>query len=654
MANIVVGSVAEFQSALKVAVGGDTISLKSGVYSNLYIANRDFGKGITITSADAANPAVVQGFNVTKSAGITFSNLAMTVPDSAHDNCMQVNTSSNIVFDSVKFSGSAGDTAYKISPFTIRGSDGVTVQNSEFTHLRVGVNALNSQNININNNYFHDIHTDGVESGGNININISNNYFTEWRHDGDDHPDAIQFWTTGTTRSSENIVVANNTFWVGGGTAIHGLFMTDQLGNLPYKNVAVTGNVIVGAEYNGITLSHVESGTVSNNAVIGLANVESWLTVQYSTGLQVTNNVATTLRLIENTLTTSLANTVISQVYDGAMDFIASSATYLASILPAQFITVDELQTEMEQQYLAKLAATPTVTQINGTAGADRLQVTNIKDSALYGLAGNDTLIGGTGNNTLVGGTGDDSYYIKNANETVVEQAGEGRDTVYSAIDVKLAANVEVLSLTAGGHTGIGNDLDNRIIGSTGDDTVQGGAGADTINGQAGADTLQGQNGEDNIRGDDGNDTISGGDGADRLYGDAGADTIIGGAGNDIIEGGSGIDVLTGGAGRDSFTFRAGDLAGTSALTPEIISDFRVTEGDTINLSAIDANIGTAADDAFAWLGTRAFTGKAGELHYEVKDGNVWLSGDVDGNGKADFMLELLGVTSLSASALVL
>ena len=73
-----------------------------------------------------------------------------------------------------------------------------------------------------------------------------------------------------------------------------------------------------------------------------------------------------------------------------------------------------------------------------GGAGNDTLTGGPVDDS-LVGGGGNDTLIGGGGNDTLnggagvdsmVGGTGNDTYIVDNTNDVVVENAGEGTDTV--------------------------------------------------------------------------------------------------------------------------------------------------------------------------------------------------------------------------------
>ncbi|MDD1795765.1 type I secretion C-terminal target domain-containing protein [Enterovibrio sp. ZSDZ42] len=89
-------------------------------------------------------------------------------------------------------------------------------------------------------------------------------------------------------------------------------------------------------------------------------------------------------------------------------------------------------------------------------------------------------------------------------------------------------------------------------------------------------------------------DTLAGGEGNDHLYGGAGIDIIDAGLGNDLIVGGQGSDSITGGEGGDVFAFLRGD-ADEPAV--DIITDFNVTEGDSISLydlleGANDDNIG--------------------------------------------------------------
>jgi Ca2+-binding RTX toxin-like protein len=132
-----------------------------------------------------------------------------------------------------------------------------------------------------------------------------------------------------------------------------------------------------------------------------------------------------------------------------------------------------------------------TTPAIRGTSAAD----------TLVGTRGDDVIEGGAGADRMSGLAGNDSYKVDRAGDTVVEQAGAGRDTVLtSAENFTLAANVENLTLIGGqGQSGTGNSLDNILTsnytrgflkGAGGDDTLVSGFGSDRLTGGAGEDTF--------------------------------------------------------------------------------------------------------------------------------------------------------------------
>ena len=140
---------------------------------------------------------------------------------------------------------------------------------------------------------------------------------------------------------------------------------------------------------------------------------------------------------------------------------------------------------------------------------------------------GNDTLWGSWGADgaadAMTGGDGADTYYVQEALDIVIEtNAGTGPseiDTVYSAIDMTLGANLEYLFIYGNATLAAGNSLDNALIGSYSGLQL-------TFNGFGGSDY------------------------------------ITGGGGNDTIDGGAGVDFLTGSGGADTFKFTAGEANG--------------------------------------------------------------------------------------------
>jgi Ca2+-binding RTX toxin-like protein len=266
------------------------------------------------------------------------------------------------------------------------------------------------------------------------------------------------------------------------------------------------------------------------------------------------------------------------------------------------------------------------------------------------GGGGNDIIYGGSyGHNTLSGGSGDDTYYVKNMFETVVEKAGEGADTVITSVDFGLGANIENLRMANGAYFGAGNELNNRISGSDAANELHGLGGNDLIQAGGGNDLVSGGNGADTLAGGMGDDTLQGDAEADRLGGDAGSDSLSAGLGADTLEGGAGADTLSGGAGSDVFLFRAADLGATDRIL-----DFSRSEGDKINLSPIDANTSLAGDQRFTFVGSNAFTKTAGELRAVVSNGNTTLMGDTNGDGLADFQLVMVGNGTMQAADFIL
>ncbi|MBI3672504.1 MAG: calcium-binding protein, partial [Rhizobiales bacterium] len=151
------------------------------------------------------------------------------------------------------------------------------------------------------------------------------------------------------------------------------------------------------------------------------------------------------------------------------------------------------LQANIENMILTGAAA------INGTGNElDNTITGNGATNSLYGLDGNDTLNGGKGADTMLGGLGADTYYVDNVGDVVIENSGEGTDTVNSSITYTLVSNVENLTLSGiSGLNGTGNSLDNVITGNSGNNVLTGLDGNDTLNGGRGADTMIGGLGDD-------------------------------------------------------------------------------------------------------------------------------------------------------------
>jgi Ca2+-binding RTX toxin-like protein len=141
----------------------------------------------------------------------------------------------------------------------------------------------------------------------------------------------------------------------------------------------------------------------------------------------------------------------------------------------------------------------------------DNVLVGNKSANTLEGGAGDDLIDGGKGADVMRGGLGDDIYIVDNKRDVVIEQPGEGVDTVRSTAAFTLPEHVENLELLGKVKAGTGNDQANIITGNAGKNTLVGGAGDDTLIGLGGKDTLEGGPGADRfvwLELADGTDTI--------------------------------------------------------------------------------------------------------------------------------------------------
>lgn len=322
------------------------------------------------------------------------------------------------------------------------------------------------------------------------------------------------------------------------------------------------------------------NGTAGNDTLLGTADDD---TINGLAGDDVLNGKAgsDTMRggLGHDTYYVDRATDVIVESSNQGNDVVFSTVTYTLAANVEQLALTGDLA-------------------INGTGNSlNNTIVGNSAANTLSGGAGIDWLDGGKGIDTLIGGTGHDTYFVDRSTDIVVEAANEGLDSVYASSSYRLPANVEYLSLIGDrAINGIGNEMDNYLVGNEANNILNAKAGADFYIGYGGNDTYYVDNaldivleflneGTDNVISTVSHALFSNvenltliGTRAANAVGNELNNVITGNAAANKLLGGDGSDTLDGGLGADTFIF-------DSTVGVDKVVHFSLTEGDKIDIS---------------------------------------------------------------------
>lgn len=289
---------------------------------------------------------------------------------------------------------------------------------------------------------------------------------------------------------------------------------------------------------------------------------------------------------------------------------------------------------------------------INGTGNAlANALLGNDRGNVLYGGDGDDKLDGGNGADRMDGGAGNDTYYVDQSGDAIIEGGDGGIDTVVSVVTRLLGANLE--NLTLAGFSAING------TGNAGDNVLRGNAMENVLNGGAGADTMYGGQGDDTYYVDDAGDALA-------EVADAGIDTVVssvtrllgahqenltlsgtaaidgtgnsignalrGNSANNVLDGGTGDDTMQGGLGDDTYHVDdAGDIiieAG-SAGTDTVVSSLTLGLGSNLENLTLS---GTAAINGVGNGLANALTGNGASNNLDGGSGNDSLAGGAAGD----------------------
>ena len=325
------------------------------------------------------------------------------------------------------------------------------------------------------------------------------------------------------------------------------------------------GNDTVQVGFNYTLGANLENLQLGGNATLGVGNAADNL-LYGTTGADRLDGLAGNDNLFDR---------------DGAVDTLVGGAGNDVYIIDADDVIVEKtgegtdeinvaasytLGADLENLRLRQIDDLPADFSATGNALAN----------TLWGNDGDNVLDGRAGKDKLLGGRGDDTYLVDDAGDVVTENAGEGVDTVQTALTAYLlGANVDNLTFLAStaASKGTGNAL------------------------------------------------------ANVLRGNAVINTFDGGDGNDTLIGGLGADVLTGGKGSDTFYF------GGAGRDTDTIKDFTVGADKLVFLGSEYGNLaaGTGAGRFASAKNNHDATQASAQFVYDTATGGLWF--DPDGTG---------------------
>ena len=295
---VTVSSLAHLNHVLRNVKGATAILVAPGRYGGLSIKNLRVPSGTVIRSAIPHRPAVFDGLYLASVNGLSINNIEINPPAAGsvngHYGALVVN-SRNLKIERLRIIGPGRSISLKIdSAMMLRSSSDVTVSRSYFTNFKHGLSLLNVRNSLIEANEFESLQTDAIRGGGIHDTTIRSNVITNLSPARYDHPDGIQIWSNNQSEPGRNITIADNLIIRGRGSPVQGIFVRDTNLKLPFENLVIDGNLVVGGMYNGISVGGANGVRIVDNTVIPRTDQKSWIRMENVRRASAINNSAGT------------------------------------------------------------------------------------------------------------------------------------------------------------------------------------------------------------------------------------------------------------------------------------------------------------------------------------------------------------------------
>lgn len=301
---VTVSSVEQLQDAMRAAEGPTRILVAPGRYGVVDLRNVSGGGQVEVSSADPGQRAMLAGLLLRNVSGFTIRDLELARytddPRAGHYLLLAL-SSSDLTFEGLTFRGMNQRVDHSvISAAMLRNSNDIVFAKNSFSYFRHGLTLLNVENLTIRFNEFTHMQTDAIRGGGVSNSLLANNVMTEFYPLEDDHPDGIQLWSTHQEEPGRNIRIRDNLVVKGNGGYVQGIFIRDTYNSLPFENIEISDNFMIGTLYNGIAIMGVTGARLSGNVVLPDPGMRSWIRIRHGRDVVLEDNRAEMFLLNDN------------------------------------------------------------------------------------------------------------------------------------------------------------------------------------------------------------------------------------------------------------------------------------------------------------------------------------------------------------------
>lgn len=279
----------DLAQAISAAAPGDVLSLAPGAYGALQISRRFEGRPLTLRAADPERRPEFTGIALQNAQGLVLEDLNVLWRVTGSENmerhrASSVERSRDITLRRILFEGDVarvGRSAVRGYGtgfgLWVRGVQGLTIEDSEFRTWHRAMIVSESQDIILRGSEFHSLRSDGVDFVAVNRLLVERNHFHDFAQspESGDHADMIQFWTNRTKTPSTDIVIRDNLFNSGHGLYTQSIFLrneevdTGRAGReMYYRNIEITGNIIINAHLHGITIGEADGVRIASNTLV--------------------------------------------------------------------------------------------------------------------------------------------------------------------------------------------------------------------------------------------------------------------------------------------------------------------------------------------------------------------------------------------------